>query len=352
MFGLALLAFFGIGATSALASPLWEQCSEGGSATKYSSNHCSQAEGAGKWEWNELTGTEKFTSSMTLTLKDTKTPEKESVIRCTKVVGEGTVGPNDRGLVIEKIEVKEPSKTCVRVEGTCKAEGVEKVEAVDLPWQEEFSETEKKFSATVEPFGTNEPGWDVTCKTSLGSISDTCTSEGGTKQEGESLENLSEGVPSILGTLEKLHKSKCSVGGAEAGVTEGRIKLEDSKGTAVRLQPTVVRLERVRTLGPGTATACEFVAATEECTIEVKNESSEEVTLTLVALQGGNTAHFELKEETCKVNTKLEPRGFMGNKCTSKVKPVGAAGARWADYRVQARSNAGTHRGTSAGLRW
>ncbi|MGH2853478.1 MAG: hypothetical protein ACRDLF_04710 [Solirubrobacteraceae bacterium] len=354
MYGLALVVLCGIGATSALASPIWEQCSEGGSATKYSSNQCSKAEGGGKWQWNELAGTEKFRGLFsTLTLRDTKTPEKESVIRCTKGVEEGTVGPDNEGLVIEKAEVKEASKNCVRLEGPCKAEGVEKVEGVDLPWQQEFSETEKKFSTAVEPFGTGEPGWNVTCKTILGSTSDTCTTESASKEEGESLENvLTGGVSSIIASLKKLHKAKCSVGGAESGVVEGGGNLENGKGTGVRLQPTVVRLAVARIAGPGMAASCEFIATALECQIEVKNESSEEVTLTTVAIRGGNAAHFELKEEECKPNVKLEPRGFRGNKCASKVKAVGAAGGRWADFFVVARSNAGINRTIVATLRW
>jgi hypothetical protein len=351
---LATLAAMSMVASAAVmaATPLWEQCSEGGSATKYSSSGCSKAEAGGKWQWKEVTGTEKFKGSfLTLTLKDTKITEKEgSEIRCTKEAKEeGTVGPYNGGLVIEKVEVKEAAKNCARVEGPCKAEGVEKVEAAHLPWQEEFGETEGKLFTTIEPFGAGEPGWDVTCNTSKGSTSDTCTSEELTKWEGELLENVSsEGT--VIGTLEKLHKSKCSIGGSESGVMEGRVKLEDSKDTAVSLQDTPVSIDAVVTAGPliGTTPTCIFTAAGQECTIEVKNLTvGEEMKIEVLAVRGTNAGKFELKPESC-AGARLEPRNSAsGTSCFSKIKPVGASEGLVADFYVEGKS-----RGTAMATRW
>ncbi len=81
-----------ITATASAAAPVWEQCSEGGSATKYSEHQCTTAEGSGKWQWNEVKGTEAVVGKGTLTLSDTNATGGETTIQCSGTE-EGVVGP-------------------------------------------------------------------------------------------------------------------------------------------------------------------------------------------------------------------------------------------------------------------
>ncbi len=244
MLGLAIAAFFGVAAMPAPAAPVWERCSEGTekeASTKYSSNQCTKAESSGKWQWNEITGTEKIKGTvLTLTLKDlTAGPLKEkSTVRCSKGgEEEGTVGPSYDQVLIEKAVVKEASKNCARVEGPCKAGEVEEVKGVNLPWWEEPFETEKKFLTKIETSGEGEPGWAVKCATALGSKTDTCTSEGESKFEEELLENtVSSSILFVRATFKKAHKADCTEGGKESGEMEGAVKMEGSTGLRVEAE--------------------------------------------------------------------------------------------------------------------
>jgi hypothetical protein len=120
--GVAIVACSGVAATSALAAPVWEQCIEGATGTKYESQ-CKTASAAGAWAWAEVKGTEAVKGSSSLTLKDTKVPIVGTVeIKCTGdllgVVSEGTIGPGKYAR-LEKIENIQcsPGKNCEKIEG-------------------------------------------------------------------------------------------------------------------------------------------------------------------------------------------------------------------------------------------
>jgi hypothetical protein len=241
--GLCLASMLPMGmavATTASAAPVWEACAEGVSGTKYSTNQCLKAESGGKWSWQEIKSTDKVAiQNLTLTLADTKTPLGVTRVRCdTGGVGAGTVGPGGTA-VIKNEAVEKASENCRGLEGGCESNKIEKVEGVDLPWQAEVFETEAKFLAKIKADGGGEPGWAVTCKTALGSKTDTCEREGSNNYEQLVLLSIFSGSPTRLleiGLAVNLHKSKCTEGGAESGeVTAPQaIALED--GAALRVE--------------------------------------------------------------------------------------------------------------------
>jgi hypothetical protein len=223
-------------AGSATATPLWLLCVKGSNSsnTKYEGSSCTKAAPSGEWESVELKGTEKVIGvGFTLTQRDTKTIGGPTAIRCDSGGrSEGVVGPGNKGKVtVTRVEA--PSTNCRPLEGLC--ETVEKIEAVNLPWNSEIFETEKKILSTAATSGSGEPGLTVTCKTPLGSKTDSCTVEAG-KLENSRLEDLiSNGVLLILGTAEKLRKGTCTEGGKESGEVEGQgaILLASGQGLSI-----------------------------------------------------------------------------------------------------------------------
>jgi hypothetical protein len=240
MLGLAIAVLLGVAAASATASPLWEQCKKGATGTKYESGQCLKAASAGEWAWQEAAGTEKVTlTGTTLTLADTKTALGETEVQCTKgIEGEGQVAAAGKGKV-SKFEVKEAEKNCTAVKGGCEAGHVEKVTGAHLPWNIELYETEKRVLTKVEsasPGTEKEAGWTVTCKTILGSKTDTCESEGTSEAEGLVFQSTTSGEKSLVAaTFEKTHKAKCSEGGKEAGEAEGTANVEGTGGNGIRI---------------------------------------------------------------------------------------------------------------------
>jgi hypothetical protein len=247
--GLCLAAMFvmsmAISATASAAG-VWEQCSEGGTATKYSEHQCLKAEGTGKWQWNEVKETEGARIlTMTLTLKDEKTLLGVSAIRCdhpSEEGGEGSLGPKGIGR-ITKAEVKKPETECTVLEGGCKAGEIKIVKGVNLPWQTELFETEKSLQTHIEATTAGkEPGWEVECNTIGGVKTDTCLQESG-KPETITLVNVASTNSSgekellVLGTFLKktTSKAKCSEGGKESGVVSGQLAILKSNGWGLRV---------------------------------------------------------------------------------------------------------------------
>ncbi len=226
--GLCLVVMFSMSMVAAgsasAAGPVWEECSEGGSSTKYETAQCEKASGTGNFEWNEIKTTEAvIIVGLTLTLRDAGIG---TAVRCTtESEGAGVVGPGKRG-VITTAEVKE-AKSCTVLEGGCKAGEVEAVKGVDLPWDTELFETENAVETKIESSGHGEPGWEVKCNTALGKTTDTCTEEE-KRAEVDSLRRLRSRRPSgRIGSLSsgrylERRRSKCSLGGAE----EGELKYE------------------------------------------------------------------------------------------------------------------------------
>jgi hypothetical protein len=207
----------------------WEECKEGGTATKYESNQCTKASSTGKWGWGVVTSSEKVsTVGFTLTFVDKKATGGAAKIRCvTGFTETGTIGSEASGK-IEAAEVSNPSTNCARVEGGCKSGEVEKVKGVHLPWN--------THSLLIENSGAGEPGWEITCNTLLGKGSDKCESEESEKSLPMRFENrVSIGVLLVLaafgGSL-----MRCSQGGAESGEIEGNVAILSSSGVGLRLE--------------------------------------------------------------------------------------------------------------------
>jgi hypothetical protein len=227
-----------VAGTASAAGPVWQRCTEGGTATKYEDNQCAKLSGSGKFQWNELKSTEAVRiTGLTLTLRDTGATGGSSAIQCTaEDEGEGTVGPGSSGK-ITKFEIKKPKTNCSRVEGGCKAEGIETVRAVNLPWKTELSETEKGVQAQLESTTTGkEPGWEISCDTILGKMTDVCTSEEKKPAKATLLLDQS-GKLLTLGEYLSRVRGKCSVGGAEQGEVKGKITVELANGQGVMFSP-------------------------------------------------------------------------------------------------------------------
>jgi RHS repeat-associated protein len=231
--GLCLVAVFAVGmavsaGTASAAKQIWEQCSEGGSVTKYTEHQCKAASGTGKSEWNEIAGTEEVRLKGTLRFKDTKVPVLGTAeVECN---GEstGVVGPGKLGKITE---VKITAEHC---KGIKVCEEIKHFEGRDLPWQAELYETEGKQYDKLIGDGKGEPGWKVECKTSIGTQTDECLTES-EKPESLLLENkLTNGELLVLATFQHLRKAKCSQGGAESGEITGSIGISKTNGTGLR----------------------------------------------------------------------------------------------------------------------
>ncbi len=225
---LASMLIMGMAITAtASAAPHWLVCSEGGSATKYTTSQCTTASSTGKWQWNELTGTEAARTKGSLLLKDTGALIK-SEVECS---GEsiGFVGPTKYGR-IEKIEVSP-----AQCRGIKKCEAVENVEARNLPWQTELYESEKGvILQALSSTGAGEPGWRVECKVGSNKVNDVCTQAPGT-QESTLMANIATGAELlVLGTFNQKTKANCTAGGSAVGEVVGSLAgLVPGKGLRV-----------------------------------------------------------------------------------------------------------------------
>jgi hypothetical protein len=223
----AMLVVSLVVAAAASAGPVFEQCRENaGSGTKWEDKGCSKASGTGKWEWKELTTTEKTISSGTLTLQDTKVPIVGTVEVICGGTDEGAIGPGkfDRVTVITPVNCK-AGKNC---------EEVKKVEARNLPWQTELFETESTVRDAIKEgeAGAKEPGWKVECKVLGVTKADECISN---KQSvSVSTDFFFIGFSVLLSFLKNSGKAKCEVGGAESGVVEGFDAVSSSEGWSIR----------------------------------------------------------------------------------------------------------------------
>ncbi len=212
-------------AATASASPVFEQCRENsGTGTKWEDKGCSKANGTGKWEWKELTTTEKTTSSGTLTLRDTKVPIVGTVEVVCGGTEEGAIGPGRFGRVTKITPVGcKPGKNC---------EEVKKVEARNLPWQTELFETEKTVRDAIKEVGAGVPGWKIECRVLGITKADECASN--TQSVSVSLDFFFIGYSVLLSFLKNSGKAKCEIGGAESGEVEGFDAVSSSEGWSIR----------------------------------------------------------------------------------------------------------------------
>jgi hypothetical protein len=166
------------------------------------------------WQVNgtPVAGTEKVMASGTLRLTDTSVPILgRSEVECSGTTT-GTIGPGkfDR---VETIHIASCRQLAV-----CK--NVETVKPVNLPWQTELTEKGGQIRDTIREV-SGEPGWAVTCNTSLGSKTDTCETEAGKEGSTTATNEAVHGY--VLGEFGPTSKAKCSIGGKESGEVGGII---------------------------------------------------------------------------------------------------------------------------------
>lgn len=144
---------------------------------------------------------------------------------------EGTVGPGGKDLVtkIFDLEGREspPNEIiCESMSASCGAP-VE-VLPVNLPWSTElFLNGLGEFRDLVGPGNGGEPGWSVTCHTSIGPVTDTCTGHTNVAvsntTEGDVLITFDSGKPEETAT--------CTRGGEKQGLVEGAILIFHDEGS-------------------------------------------------------------------------------------------------------------------------
>ncbi len=205
-------------ATTASAAPVWEQCSTekaATAATKYTEDLCNKASGSGWWAWQEIPASAPQTIHVrgTVTLKDAKTLAGESEVECL-VEAEGPAGGS-----VEKAE----KVTATNCRGVKVCEGTPTVSAVDLPWETEFFETEKKVLQTLKGTTNGEPGWNIKCKVSGVEVEDECKGEKGSPERLADENVETNGVPLLLETFTGSAKGDCKQGGKETGSAKGSI---------------------------------------------------------------------------------------------------------------------------------
>ena len=215
-----------LAATASASKQIWEQCSESGSVTKYSEHQCVKAEGTGKWEWNEVKGTEAVVSHASLVFKDTKVPIIGTVeVQCTGH-DEGSVGPGQFDRITKITEIKcAAGKNCEKIEKV--------LEPVHLPWQTELAEEEGKPRDKIKSGGSGAPGFTVACKEFGITETDECTSEEGSTASTNEVTNKEL---LVLTTFDaKTAKSTCKLGGAKAGELLGTNAILKANGWGLRV---------------------------------------------------------------------------------------------------------------------
>jgi hypothetical protein len=217
MAGLCVVAVLAVGmvvVATASAAPVWEQCTEGSTTTKYSEDQCMVAAAGGNWGWKAISASTPATvrlTSNTLTLKDTKTPVGTVEVTCV-AEGEGTAGGSIGK--INKLTIKScaAGKNCEKVETS---------ESKDLPWETEFFETEGKVFQTLKGTGAGEPGWRISCKVLGVTETDECKVLPGKPGENNDHSQLGGSGWLVVDMVEPLPRWDCTVGGEGSGVATG-----------------------------------------------------------------------------------------------------------------------------------
>lgn len=182
------------------------------------------------------------------------TADSEVVCSIGSVTDEGWVGPGSED-EITLVEFSSPTTNCTptatalnlsEAEVTNVCEKVEAVKAIHLEWATLLLlKGGVSYDEISEKSGKGEPGYELTCKTALGNVTDTCTkpAEGNDLEVNNLVGNATE-VPLVdilfsftpVNTVKE--RTKCSVGGAESGVLVGEILLEalSSTGTPLSLE--------------------------------------------------------------------------------------------------------------------
>ncbi len=211
MIGLALVAAiaFGVIASASASAAVWEECSEHATVLEFQDELCGVAGPPNNFGWTEITAAKLVDSLGELLLEDTSTLLGASAVKCHGI-DHGTVGPGDKDLIslIDAVE-------CVP-EKVCKAPVTAK--AINLPWNTLLETVEGKIrdKITAEVAGKNI-GWEVTCSTIAGTMTDKCESASTTTGMDN---NTSAGDVTALFDA-KSNKASCSLGNATSGVVTG-----------------------------------------------------------------------------------------------------------------------------------
>jgi hypothetical protein len=224
----ASVLVMGMALASTASATHWLQCQKGASGTKYLTSACATA-GAGEWAWGTIpVGTsETVRLRGTLRLADTKTLVGEAAIECS---GEawGLINSTATG---EVTKINKP--TCTGRKG-CEASGAE-AEAIHTPWKVELAETEGKTAEIIKSGTGGEPGWETKCSVLKIKETDTCEQESKKEELLFGLNVNSGGEQLVLVTFAKVHKAKCSKGGAESGKVENSLTVLKLGGVGLAL---------------------------------------------------------------------------------------------------------------------
>jgi hypothetical protein len=312
--GLCLVAMFAVSmvaAATASAAPVWEQCSEGASGTKYETDQCLKTSSTGKWAWEEVKGTEKALGLGTLTLRDTNVPIAGTVeVGCTGE-SKGSVGPG-KFARIEKIEnIKcAAGKNCEKI--------IKIAEPINLPWQTELIEEGGNIRNKITAVNGKGAGWAMTCRVLGIEGADECTSEEGTTL----IEDESGSVESIFDS--KTAKAKCSVGGAKSGEVLGTVGVAMANGVGLRGDPPWVFVDNVGGVGfvgPVGLGECIFTAEGQICKLNFYNRTvpAKLFTIQSVTIEGTNGVNrYKRVGEGCRTNQSLNNGEF----CQEEVKAI------------------------------
>src|ERR1700689_2030995 len=206
--GPCLVSTFVIGmALAGSAQAKWEQCSEGGAATKYTEHQCGTASGTGKWQWKEVTATEEVRMKGSVRLK-TSLGILNLTLECPLEIV-GTVGP-ELGR-ISQFNIN-PAQ-CRNIEN---CESAEKSEAYHLAWPIISYNAEGKV---LLEFIGGEPVWSITCRVLGTSDENRCSFKA---SQAESLVLVNRATKNgtttellVLATFQNLRKLSCSLGETE-----------------------------------------------------------------------------------------------------------------------------------------
>jgi hypothetical protein len=179
----------------------------------------------------------KIHSLFLVLLTDHNPPGGEVVVHC-KGFNDGTVGPHELDLVLavttELLKGSDKIPCTFDKQGACESGTVPLALALNLPWHTEltlFPGSEVRDMIMGD--GNGNPGWSVTCKTILGTITDDCTAPLGSTR----VENIAGG--GVLALFDKISNEKnpadCKVGGEAvrkaAGLVSGDITLHSPSAT-------------------------------------------------------------------------------------------------------------------------
>jgi len=174
-----------------------------------------------------------------LLLEDMKPPIGEAVDVLCSGTFVGTIGANgvDSVTLVEGLKGEDNKIICTYTKkGAC--EGTEvTVTAVNLPWSSELMLVSEKFVDLQKGTG-GEPGYEVECKTIIGTLKDKCVAESA-KEIGAEVTNGTEGAVAAFleSNSEVTPPGECSLGGKEQGLVAGSGVVKTATGEVTVSEP-------------------------------------------------------------------------------------------------------------------